>query len=100
MALYELRTYTLQVGKMGEGAKLYQEFGMPVLKKGSYDEQLVVWCQLNCAPQPFEPVAVTGFLLGGDQLSSNLDNAAARHVDQTAHVIGPLAEVLDHHKVE
>ena len=29
MALYELRTYTLYVGKMGEAVKLYQEFGFP-----------------------------------------------------------------------
>ncbi len=33
MTLYELRTYTLQVGKMGEGAKLFQEIGMPLITK-------------------------------------------------------------------
>jgi hypothetical protein len=27
MALYELRTYTLYVGKMAEAVKLYQEIG-------------------------------------------------------------------------
>ena len=27
MALYELRTYTLYVGKMAEATKLYQELG-------------------------------------------------------------------------
>ena len=32
MALYELRTYTLHVGKMAEGVKLYQEFGFPALE--------------------------------------------------------------------
>ena len=36
MTLYELRTYTLQVGKMGEGTKLYQDFGMPLLEKRGY----------------------------------------------------------------
>jgi hypothetical protein len=36
MALYELRTYTLYVGKMAEATKLYQELGFPALKKGSY----------------------------------------------------------------
>ena len=34
MALYELRTYTLYVGKMAEATKLYQELGFPALKKG------------------------------------------------------------------
>jgi hypothetical protein len=47
MTLYELRTYTLQVGKMGEGAKLYQEFGMPLLKKRGYDKQLVGFFQAD-----------------------------------------------------
>jgi hypothetical protein len=27
MALYEMRTYSLYVGKMAEAVKLYQEFG-------------------------------------------------------------------------
>ena len=34
MALYEMRTYTLYVGKMGEAVKLYTELGYPALKKG------------------------------------------------------------------
>ncbi len=33
MALYELRTYTLYVGKMGEAVKVYQEYGWPVFEK-------------------------------------------------------------------
>jgi hypothetical protein len=37
MALYELRTYTLYVGKMAEATKLYQELGFPALKKGGHD---------------------------------------------------------------
>ena len=32
MALYELRTYTLHVGKMAEAVKLYQEIGFPALR--------------------------------------------------------------------
>lgn len=35
MALYEMRTYTLYVGKMVEAAKLYQELGFPALQKGA-----------------------------------------------------------------
>src|SRR5262249_16007987 len=34
MALYEMRTYTLYVGKMAEAQKLYTELGFPALKKG------------------------------------------------------------------
>jgi len=30
-ALYELRTYTLHVGKMAEAVRLYQEIGFPAL---------------------------------------------------------------------
>lgn len=41
MALYEMRTYTLQVGKMGEAQKLYVELGFPALKKGGHDKHLV-----------------------------------------------------------
>ncbi len=39
--LYEMRTYTLQVGKMGEAQKLYTELGFPALKKGGQDKHLV-----------------------------------------------------------
>ena len=45
MALYELRTYTLYVGKMVEVTKLYQEFGFPALKKGGHDKKLVGYFQ-------------------------------------------------------
>jgi hypothetical protein len=41
MALYELRTYTLHVGKMAEAVKLYQEIGFPALHKGGQDKKLV-----------------------------------------------------------
>ena len=36
MALYELRTYTLYVGKMAEATKLYQELGYPAFEKGGH----------------------------------------------------------------
>ena len=45
MALYELRTYTLQVGKMAEAVKLYQEIGFPALQKGGQDKKLVGYFQ-------------------------------------------------------
>jgi len=38
MAIYELRTYTLYVGKMAEAAKLYQEIGYPAMQKGEHDK--------------------------------------------------------------
>jgi hypothetical protein len=41
MPLYELRTYTLYVGKMAEAVKLYQEIGFPALQKGGQDKKLV-----------------------------------------------------------
>jgi hypothetical protein len=45
MSLYELRTYTLYVGKMAEAVKLYQEFGYPALQKGGHDRHLVGYFQ-------------------------------------------------------
>ncbi len=33
MALYELRTYTLHVGKLGEAIELYSKEGWPALEK-------------------------------------------------------------------
>ncbi len=41
MALYEMRTYTLYVGKLAEAVKLYQEFGFPAFQKGGHDRHLV-----------------------------------------------------------
>ena len=45
MALYELRTYTLHVGKMAEAVKLYQEIGFPALQKGGQAKKLVGYFQ-------------------------------------------------------
>ena len=45
MTLYELRTYTLYVGKMAEATKLYQELGFPALKKGGHDNKLLGYFQ-------------------------------------------------------
>jgi len=47
MALYELRTYQLYVGKMGEAVKLYQELGFPALQKGGHDKKLVGYFQTD-----------------------------------------------------
>jgi hypothetical protein len=41
MALYELRTYTLYVGKMAEATKLYQELGYPAFEKGGHHKNLI-----------------------------------------------------------
>ena len=45
MALYEMRTYTLHVGKMAEAVKLYTELGFPALRKGGHDKNLVGYFQ-------------------------------------------------------
>ncbi len=47
MAVYELRTYTLTVGKMAEATRLYQEFGFPALQKGGHDGKLVGYFQAD-----------------------------------------------------
>ena len=47
MALYELRTYTLYVGKMAEATKLYQELGFPALNKGDHDKKLLGYFQAD-----------------------------------------------------
>ena len=45
MALYELRTYTLYVGKMAEAVALYQQLGFPAFKKGGHDKNLIGYFQ-------------------------------------------------------
>ena len=47
MAIYEMRTYTLYVGKMGEAVKLYTEFGYPALKKAAHDKKLLGYFQAD-----------------------------------------------------
>ena len=47
MSLYEMRTYTLQVGKMGEAVELYTKFGFPALQKGHHDKHLVGYFQAD-----------------------------------------------------
>ncbi len=47
MILYEMRTYTLQVGKMAEAVKLYTEIGYPVLQKSGLDKKLVGYFQAD-----------------------------------------------------
>jgi len=47
LMLYEIRTYTLQVGKMAELTKLYQDIGMPLLEKHGWDQQLIGFFQAD-----------------------------------------------------
>src|SRR6185437_9727665 len=47
MTIYELRTYTLQVGKMAEAVRLYTEFGYPALNQGGFDKKLVGYFQAD-----------------------------------------------------
>ena len=44
---YEMRTYTLHVGKMAEAVKLYTEFGYPALQKGGHDKKLIGYFQAD-----------------------------------------------------
>ena len=41
MALYEMRTYTIQVGKLTEVVANYRDTGWPALEKGGFDRKLV-----------------------------------------------------------
>ncbi len=45
--VYEMRTYTLHVGKMGEAVKLYTELGYPALQKGGQDRKLIGYFQAD-----------------------------------------------------
>jgi hypothetical protein len=47
MALYEMRTYTLHVGKMAEAVKLYVELGYPALQRGGHDKNLIGYFQAD-----------------------------------------------------
>ena len=41
MALYELRTYTLYVGKMAEAIEHYSTLGWPALQAGGFERKLI-----------------------------------------------------------
>jgi NIPSNAP len=47
VTVYEMRTYTLHVGKMGEAVKLYSEFGYPALEKGGQAKKLIGYFQAD-----------------------------------------------------
>ena len=47
MIVYEMRTYTLHVGKMAEAVKLYTEIGYPALQKGGQDKKLIGYFQAD-----------------------------------------------------
>ena len=41
MAIYELRTYQVTVGKMKDAVEAYNKKGWPALQKGGFDKKLV-----------------------------------------------------------
>lgn len=45
MPLFEMRTYTLYVGKMEEAEALYTELGYPALQRGGHDKKLIGYFQ-------------------------------------------------------
>ena len=45
MAMLEMRTYTLYVGKMAEAVKLFQEFGFPAMQRAGHDSKLIGYFQ-------------------------------------------------------
>jgi hypothetical protein len=47
MTVYEMRTYTLHVGKMAEAVKLYTELGYPALQKGGQNKKLIGYFQAD-----------------------------------------------------
>jgi hypothetical protein len=47
MTVYEMRTYTLQVGTMPEAVTLYTEIGYPALQKGGQDTRLIGYFQAD-----------------------------------------------------
>src|SRR5262245_55207015 len=47
MTVYEMRTYTLHVGKMAEAVKLYTELGYLALQKGGHDKKLIGYFQAD-----------------------------------------------------
>ena len=47
MTVYDMRTYSLLVGKMGEAVKLYREFGYPALEKGGQAKKLIGYFQAD-----------------------------------------------------
>ena len=41
MALYEMRTYTVQVGKLRDVVELYRDQGWPAMEKGGHSVKFV-----------------------------------------------------------
>ena len=41
--IYELRTYTVQVGKLADVIKLYQDEGYPAIAAGGFEKNLVAY---------------------------------------------------------
>jgi NIPSNAP len=47
MTIYEMRTYTLHVGKMSEAVKIYTEVGYPLLQRTGLAKKLVGYFQAD-----------------------------------------------------
>ena len=47
MTVYEMRTYSLQVGKMAEAVRLYTEIGYPLLERAGFAQKLVGYFQAD-----------------------------------------------------
>ena len=47
MVVYEMRTYSLYVGKMAEAVKIYSEIGYPILERDGFSRKLVGYFQAD-----------------------------------------------------
>ena len=63
MALYELRTYTLHVGKMAEAVKLYQELGFPALRAA------VMIRSSSVTSRPTRAPSISSFICGSSMMT-------------------------------
>lgn len=50
MAIYEMRTYDLEVGHLGSVMTLYREKGWPALEAGGFDSRLVGYFTSDVGP--------------------------------------------------
>ena len=50
MAIYELRTYQVTVGKMKDAVEAYSKKGWPALQKGGFDKKLVGYFVSDTGP--------------------------------------------------
>ena len=65
MALYEMRTYTVQVGKLAEVVALYKDEGWPVLEKEGFGAN---WSAISSRT----PAPSTGWCTSGSSMTMPL----------------------------